>query len=52
MERIMNVYKLAEQINDAAFAFQVGKLQEFRAKLHGWKKPRTYKIQRGHHSWY
>jgi len=40
----MKIIQLTEKINDAADAYQIGKLQEFRAGLHGWKHPRTYKI--------
>jgi hypothetical protein len=39
----MKIAALAEQINEAASAYQVGGLQQFRAKSHG-KKPGTFKL--------
>ncbi len=39
----LNIEVLAERINDAATVYQVGELQQLRAKLHG-KRARTTKI--------
>jgi hypothetical protein len=39
----MDIYAFAEKINDAAHSFRVGKIQQFRAKIHG-RRSRTSKI--------
>jgi hypothetical protein len=42
----MNITTLTERINEAASAYQIGGLQQFRAKLHE-KKPGTFKLFSG-----